>query len=179
MTISRRRNLIGLTAAAGLLAISAAFAGTAAAPLPAAVQRLLDCRTTTPDPARLACYDQAVGDLGRLLASGEIVAVERAQVTTVKREAFGLRLPSLSLFERGDQPAELSEVDGVATRAWRQLDGHWAVELEDGAVWAQTDDEPINRAPHAGSKVEIKKAALGSFFMKLDGQRALRARRVK
>jgi hypothetical protein len=179
MTISRRKPLIGLAAAAGLLAVSAAAAGTAASPLPAAVQRLLDCRTLGPDAARLACYDQAVGELGRLLAAGDIVAVERAQVTTVKRQAFGLSLPSLSLFERGDKPAELVEIEGVAVRAWRQLDRHWAVELEDGAVWAQTDDEPINRLPHAGSKVEIKKAALGSFFMKIDGQRALRARRVK
>jgi hypothetical protein len=179
MTISRRTNLIGLTAAAGLLAVGAAFAGAAASPLPTAVQRLLDCRSAASDPARLACYDQAVAELGRLLASGDIVAVEKEQVTKVQRQAFGLSLPSLSLFERGDKSAELSEIEGVAARAWRQLDGHWAVELEDGSVWAQTDEEPVNRLPHAGSKVQIRKAALGSFFMKIDGQRALRARRMR
>ena len=53
------------------------------------------------------------------------------------------------------------------------------MELEDGGVWAQTDNELIGHDPHRGSKVEIKKAAMGSFFMKIDGQRALRARRVK
>jgi hypothetical protein len=180
MAYSRRKHLtISLVAAAGVLAVGAAFAETAGSPLPAAVQRLLDCRTTASDPARLACYDQAVSELGRLISAGEIVVVDKERVAKVKRQAFGLNLPSLSLLDRGDKPAEISEVSGVAVRAWRQLDGHWAVELEDGAVWAQTDGERPNREPRAGSKVEIKKAALGSFFMKIDDQRGMRARRVR
>jgi hypothetical protein len=179
MTISRRKKLIGLTVAAGLLAVSAAFAGTAGSPLPGAVQRLLDCRTVAPDAARLACYDRAVNELGRLLAAGEIVVVDKERVATVKRQAFGFTLPSLTVFDRGDKPAELAEISAVASRAWRQGDGRWAVELEDGAVWAQTDDERMDRDPHAGSNVQIKKAAMSSYFMKVDGQRALRARRVR
>jgi hypothetical protein len=137
------------------------------------VQRLLDCRSTAEVPARAACYDQAVGEFGRLLASGEIV-VDKERIAAVKRQAFGFSLPSLSLFERDDKPAQLEEITAVATRAYRQGDGRWAVELEDGAVWAQTD-----RDPHAGSKVQINKAALSSFCMKIDGQRALRARRIR
>lgn len=169
----------GVAAAAGLLTVGAAMGATAASPLPAAVQRLLDCRTTAADAARLACYDQAVGALGRLLTSGEIVVVDKERVATVKRQAFGFSLPSLSLFEHGDKPAQLDEIAARAARAYRQADGRWAVELEDGAVWAQTDDERIDHDPHAGSKVEIKKAAMSSFFMKIDGQRSLRARRIR
>jgi len=170
---------LALAVAAGGMAVGAAVAATGASHLPAAVQRLLDCRSTASAPERLACYDQAVDDLGRMFASGEIVVVDKARVATVKRQAFGLNLPSLSLFDRDDRPAQLEEISAVATRAWRQGDGNWVVELEDGAVWAQTDEGRLARSPRAGSKVEIKKGAMGSFFMNLDGQRAVRARRIQ
>jgi hypothetical protein len=166
-------------ATAGLLGVGAALAAGTGSPLPASVQRLLDCRSTAEVPARAACYDAAVDEFGRLLASGEVLVVDKERVAAVKRQAFGFSLPSLSVFERGDKPAQLEEITAVATRAYRQGDGRWAVELEDGAVWAQTDDERMDHDPHAGSKVQINKAALSSFFMKIDGQRSLRARRIR
>lgn len=180
MAYSRRISArVGLVGATVLLGVGAAMAATTASRLPAAVQRLLDCRATSADAARLACYDQAVGEFSRLLTSGEIVVVDKERVATVKRQAFGFTLPSLNLFDRDDKPAQLEEITAIAARAYRQSDGRWAVELDDGAVWAQTDDEQIDRAPHAGSKVEIKKAAMSSYFMRIDGQRSLRARRVR
>jgi hypothetical protein len=165
-------------AAAGLLAVGAALAATSS-PLPGSVQRLLDCRSTAEVPARAACYDAAVDEFARLVASGEVLVVDKERVAAVKRQAFGFSLPSLNFFERGDKPTQLEEITAVASRAYRQGDGRWAVELEDGAVWAQTDDERMDHDPHAGSKVQINKAALSSFFMMIDGQRSLRARRIK
>jgi hypothetical protein len=35
------------------------------------------------------------------------------------------------------------------------------------------------KGPKAGSKAEIRKASLGSYFVNIDGQRALRMRRTK
>lgn len=175
---SRRKATLGAILASGLMAVGA-MAATASSPLPAAVQRLLDCRATSADAARLACYDQAVGELGRLLASGEIVVVDKERVATVKRQAFGFSLPSLNLFERGDKPQDLAEVTATATRVHRKLDGRWSVELDDGAIWEQTDDEKLVRVPHVGSKVVIKKAALGSFLMKIDNEWSVRAQRVR
>jgi hypothetical protein len=161
------------------VALGAAIAETAASPLPAAVQRLLDCRTQTADAARLACYDGAVAELGRLIASGEVVVVDHERVAKVKRQAFGFSLPSLSLFERPGKPAELQQIAGQVTSAYQRGDGKWVVELDDGAVWEQTDNETLFKEPHKGSKADIRKAALGSFFMNIDGQRALRVRRVR
>jgi hypothetical protein len=176
---SRTKTLVGVVAASGLIAVGAAVAATAASPLPAAVQRLLDCRETAADGARLACYDQAVGELGRLLAAGEIIVVDKERVATVKRQAFGLSLPSLNIFDRGDKPQELAEVAATAVRVHRKLDGHWSLELDDGAVWEQTDDEKFVRLPRVGSKVVIRKAAFGSFLMKIDDQWPVRAQRVR
>ena len=51
--------------------------------------------------------------------------------------------------------------------------------LEDGAVWRQIDGESPFNAPHAGSTVKIRRAALGSFFLNIDGQTAIRAQRSR
>jgi len=180
MGVSRpAKIMLGVAAASGLLGLGAALAETAASPLPAAVQRLLDCRSVPADTARLACYDAAVDELGRLIKAGDIVVIDHERVATVKRQAFGFSLPSLSLFDRGEKAAELQQVSGVIASAYRSSEGAWVVELEDGAVWRQTDNEQLARAPRRGSKAEIRKAALGSFFMNIDGQRALRMQRVK
>lgn len=180
MRVSRRGKLaLGVAAVAGALAVGAALAETAASPLPAAVQRLLDCRARGADAARLACYDAAVSELGRLISTGDLVVVDHERVAAVKRQAFGFSLPSLSLFERGDKAVELQNVSGTVAQAYRTADGKWQLGLEDGAVWAQIDSEKLFREPHKGSKVEVRKAALGTFFMNVDGQRAIRAKRVR
>jgi len=83
------------------------------------------------------------------------------------------------MFERTEKPEEVDSLASVADRAYRGGDGKWIFELEGGAVWAQTDNETLGRQPAKGSKVEIRKAAMGSYFLKSDGQRAVRARRVK
>ena len=168
--------------AVGLLAATSANAQTKPPGRTAIVQALTDCRKLTDDAARLACYDTAAGAFDQAEAKGDIVVVDREQATAVRRQAFGFTLPSLSLFDRGDkgQKAEpLDRVSGTLARAYRQSGGRWVMELEDGAVWTQTDIEDLPRGAKAGSKVEIRKAAMGSFFINVDGQRAIRATRSK
>lgn len=142
-------------------------------------QGLLDCKARTEPAERLACYDAAVGALAGAEEKGDIVVVDREQAKAVRKQAFGFNLPSLSLFERGEKPEELDSVTAKVARAYRGGDAKWYFELEDGAVWGQTDTEMLGRQPGKGSTVEIRKAAMGSFFLKSDGQRAIRARRVK
>ena len=168
--------------AVGLLAATSAHAQTKPPGRTAIVQALTDCRKLTDDAARLACYDKAAGAFDQAEAKGDIVVVDREQATAVRRQAFGFTLPSLSLFDRGDkgQKAEpLDRVSGTLARAYRQSSGRWVMELEDGAVWTQTDIEDLPRGAKTGSKVEIRKAAMGSFFINVDGQRAIRASRSK
>jgi len=57
------------------------------------------------------------------------------------------------------------------------VDGNWILRMQDGAVWRQTDGAVLSRDPRPGSVVVIKKAALGSFMMDIDGQPAVRAHR--
>ncbi len=161
-----------------------ALAGSAAAqtkpPSRAAVlQGLLDCRSRTDNADRLACYDAAASAMDVAERKGDIVVVDREQAKTVRRQAFGFALPSMALFEKGETVEKIESVAGTVASAQQQPNGKWLIKLSDGASWAQTDAEPINRAPRSGMTVEIKSAAMGSYLMSVGGQRSVRARRVE
>src|SRR4051812_6670578 len=72
------------------------------------IQRLVDCRTARDDAAQLLCYRQAADALARAEAAGDIVVVDREDARKVRRQAFGLSLPSLSLFDKGESDPELN-----------------------------------------------------------------------
>ena len=142
------------------------------------VQKLMDCRTVTESAARLACYDTAAAALDIAEAKGEIVVVEKEQMKAVRKQAFGFTLPTLNLFERGEKAA-VETLSATVKTAHQRGDGAWVLELEDGAVWVQTDTEALPRDARKGSTIEIRKASMGSFFINVDKQRAIRATRSK
>lgn len=175
-----KRHLVTVTLA-WLFATSApwAAAGAAdkAAPPPPAVQAAIDCRKLAEDAARLACYDKAVDALGQALAGGQVVAVDHAQVQAVRRQAFGFTLPSLSLFDRGAKPEEISEVVLTIEKAWVGGDGKWVLQLEGGQIWRQIDTQAFSRDPKPGAKATIKRAMLGSYLMSVGGHAGVRVHR--
>ena len=138
---------------------------------------LLDCRGLSDPTQRLACYDKAATVMDQAEAKGDIVVVDREQAREVRKQAFGFTLPSMSLFERGEKPEQLSKVSGVVASAHPMRNGKWVVTLEGGAVWTQIDTEVLARDPKPGMKVEIQSAALGSYLLSVAGQRSFRAHR--
>lgn len=169
--------LLALLAAAALS--SAALPSAASAASPTALDSVTACRAITDAAARLACYDKAASELVAADAAGDIVVLDRQGVESAKREAFGFNLPKLDLFGgKGEKAAALDRVEGVAKQAWQNGTGGWTIVLEDGAKWDQVGRDPVRRAPKPGSKIAIRKASMGSFFLNIDGQTAIRARRV-
>lgn len=173
-----------LAATAGPLVValvigSAAQAAPAAKPpnRAAVLQGLLDCRTKTDSAERLACFDAAAARMDQAESKGDIVVVDREQARTVRKQAFGFILPSLSLFDRGEKPEQIDHYSGVIALARTNGSGRWTIRLEDGAVWNQIDGNPPNRDPKTGMKVEIRAAVMGSYMMSVDGQGAFRAHR--
>lgn len=169
--------------AASVLALAAAaVAAQAAAPIARdvapALKALLDCRGVAENDKRLACYDTAVDTITAAEKKGDVIIVDRQQAQAARRQAFGLDLSALSIFDRGEDKEEVDRVIGQVTKVARAADGRWILTLADGAVWRQADDRELSDAPKPGSKVEIRKAAAGSYLMNIDGQRAVRARRV-
>lgn len=180
MTHFKSRTKAGAIALVTLAVAGSAFAQAKPENRASVFQSLLDCKAKTDAAERLACFDAATASLGAAEKKGDIVVVDREMATAARRQAFGFNLPSLDIFKGSEEkPEEAQTLTAAVERAYRGGDGKWVFELEGGAVWAQNDNEPVNREPRGDSKVEIRKAAMGSYFLKLDGQRAVRARRVK
>ena len=158
-----------------LAAMAAEVPGSAT---PAVLKALFDCRAITADAGRLACYDAAVGQVSKAESTGEVIIVDRQEARAARRQAFGLDLSALSILDRSEEKTEVDRVIGEVASARQSPDGRWTVVLVDGAVWKQADDLTLSKDPKKGSRAEIRKASMGSYFMNLDGQRAVRARRA-
>lgn len=173
-----------MTVAIGLslvLALPAAAKDKAPPPAPQAYKDLVACKAIADPAARLACFDAQVGKLEQATAAGEVVVTDRAAVRETRKGLFGFRLPSLGLFGGGDDDDkdEIKEILGTVAAARTFGYGSWRITLEDGSVWEQTDSERLVFDPRKGDKVKIYKAALGTYRMNVDGQRAIRVRRVE
>lgn len=166
--------------AVSLIACGAATHAEAAprAAAPAArtqlLQQVFDCKKLTDSQLRLACYDRAAGALDAAETAGEVVVIDRAQARSVRRQAFGLNLPSITLFSRGEREETLSRVQATLSGAHRNGEGRWVVTTTDDQVWRQSDTEELFRPPHQGSTLAVRRGALGSFFCNLDGQASVR-----
>lgn len=151
---------------------------------PAAFRQLIDCKAIADNSARLACYDRQVAALETAKSSGDLVVTDRATVREARRGLFGFSLPSLKIFGIGNdkQDAGNDEVKEIETTisAVRSFGyGQWRLTLPDGAVWEQTDTKRLVIDPKSGSKIRIRQAAMGSFMANVDGQTAIRVRRVQ
>ena len=109
-------------------------------------------------------------------SKGDLLTLDREQRRAVRRQTFGLSLPAMELFNKGEKPEEVNRITGTVASA-TQAYGKWTVRLDDGAVWRQIDDSQPEVEPRKGSQVEIKKGALGSFFLDIDGRPGFRAHR--
>lgn len=181
-----------MTRTRAVLAVSAALAiMTSAAPLAAQdkpesayVTALRDCQGKTDPAERLACYDTAVAAMVAASSEGEVRVVERAEVREARRKLFGLAIPDLGIFGgRGDKPdAEEAEefttlnttITGVRTGS-----GTYILVTAEGALWQLDEVPPRLMKPKVGQTLEIKKGALSSYFLRIDGQKGVKGRRVQ
>jgi hypothetical protein len=159
-------------------AITKAEAAGVAAP-PPALQAVVRCRGLADTQARLACYDQAVDALSQSQASGQVVVMDRAQIETVRRQAFGFHLPAIDILPRVKTEEGTSRLTVILTGAHVDAEGRWVMTTDEGAIWRQSDSSPLQDDPHAGSRMIVSKGLLGSFFCKIDGQSAIRCVRSR
>jgi hypothetical protein len=161
----------------GAIASGAVAAKGETAVRAAQVQSVLDCRAVTDSTQRLACYDGAVAVMADAEVKGDLITIDREQRRAVRRQAFGLSLPAFTLFDRGEKGEDVDKLTATVVEASQSLRGPWLIRLEGGALWRQTDDIELTKTPHKGSVAVLKRGALGSFFMKIDGDSAFRAQR--
>lgn len=141
------------------------------------------CAEIAEDMARLACYDEAVGRLEAAETAGEIATVTRAEVEAVQRDSFGFSIPSLPsialprLGGGGGEEDEIERLTVPVAAIERNAYDKAIITLENGQVWRQTDSGMFSI--RGIEEAEIRRAALGSFMMKLDGGRSFRVERVR
>ena len=176
---------IGLLIAVAAVAPAIAADKPPQAP-PAVVQKLLDCRAITEPGQRLACMDAGVAALAGAVEKRDVVVADREQVKKARRGLFGLALPSLNLFgsgddddgDKADERGVINEIEATLTGA-RQIAGNsWRFVLDDGSIWVQSEARPLPRDPKAGMKIRIRRAAMGTYLANVDGQIAIRVRRI-
>ncbi|MBV8687475.1 MAG: hypothetical protein JOZ90_14405 [Alphaproteobacteria bacterium] len=147
---------------------------------PEAFEALVRCRAIADDKARLQCFDSAAQNLQQAAERKELVVIDRKQIRETKRSLFGLDLPRLSIFGGGDGDNDeeaVTSIESTVAGAVQDGNGRWIVKLADGSTWAQTDNEPLALRPRAGQKIKVRRAALGSYTMNVNGQPAIRVKR--
>ncbi len=138
---------------------------------------LVECRAVTDNAQRLACYDRAAAALDSAERAGDVVVVDRAQVTAARRQAFGFSLPNLALFERGDRVDPITEIETTLTRGTQLGDGTWIFTLADGSAWRQIDTGRATFRNRPGQPVRVRMASMGSFLLTVDRSPAIRVKR--
>lgn len=145
---------------------------------PAALKAVVDCRAITDPNARLTCYDDAVGKLDTAESTGQVVIIDREAAKKVKRQAFGFAIPSINLFSKGEKEEEVDKLADTLKSVRERPDHKWVFELQGGGVWRQIDTAQFSVDPKEGDSVEINRAALGSYMLKVGGrQPAVRVHR--
>jgi hypothetical protein len=163
----------------------AAMAPASAAPRPkpreagsnALIQALAACRGVSDEKARLGCYDAASARLAEAVESRELVVLDRQEIRQTRRGLFGFSVPNIPLF-RGESGEQESQIEAVIAGASSLGAGKWQIRLEDGAIWQTTETWLGLSDPRPGQKIVIKRGTLGNYFLRINGQKGMRGRRV-
>lgn len=135
------------------------------------------CQAIQESFARLACYDGAAGAIIARQENGEIRVVDQQDIRETRRGLFGFSLPRLGIFGSNDGEAETilkSQITGV-----RKLGSDkWLVTISEGSVW-QISNAPRRFRPEVGDEIELEKAALTSYWLRVDGSLGVKGRRVQ
>jgi hypothetical protein len=171
-------------AVAAAIAALIATAGPAAAedkrkpaPPPKVLTDLLACRQIADPAARLACYDAQTTALAAATERSDIVVADREQVEKTRRGLFGYAAGEAPLL--GVDGAEVKQLDTKVSSARLSRAGGWVITMAESGTWEQTDSRPLALSPKPGQKVAITKGSLGSYFVSVDGQPAIKMRRIQ
>lgn len=142
------------------------------------LETLAQCRSIDDDGARLQCFDREVGALVTASNEGEVRIVGAEEVKQTRRGLFGFALPKLTIFSGDDE--ELATLTSTVTRVQSLGNSEWYFWIEDGdAKWQIKRDQARNFAPKVGDTVELEKASLGTYWVRVNGRRAMRGIRVQ
>jgi hypothetical protein len=142
---------------------------------PAHPQSAADCRALTDFAQRGACWD-ALDQANQ----------QDKQIEKKRDFGLGLHLPSVSAIKpKAEKVARLADEEKAElknlTLTVSQVDdsplGRLIMTSTDGAVWEQTDGDPVNQRPEPGDTVEVSKGFMGGYLCKLTRWQSVRCQR--
>lgn len=176
--VKTRPSALVMAGAAGLLAT-----GTAAPTMAQEADYLAElktCRAIEDEDDRLACYDAKVGAMVSASEAGDVRIVDREDVRRTRRQLFGFTVPDLDILEGDEQDKETSELLETTITSARQLTNKaWRFTTAEGAVW-EISNAPARLAPiKPQDKVIFKRASLGYYFIRINGQMGVKGKRIQ
>ena len=182
LVMRRKVSVFAALAAASLLVPGVAMAqDTGAGGRSGSLDRIAACRSIADDATRLACFDRESEQLIAAAEEGAVKVVDREEAQTIRKSLYGYAVPEVSLFKpvQDEQPEDLDKLNSTITAVRSLPRGHWQVTIAEGnAVWESTTKRRGLNPPKVGQKVEFEKAALGTYWMRINGQMGIKARRV-
>lgn len=148
------------------------------------ITALRACQAKTDPAERLACYDTEVAKVTAASSAGEVRVVDKEAVRQTRRKLFGFALPDLGIFggkRDKDDPAQADEFETLNTTiaGVRSEKGTYIITTAEGAQW-QLDEMPARlMSPRIGQPLEIRAAAFGSYFLRINEQKGVKGRRVR
>ena len=148
---------------------------------PELFQRLLDCRTITDNTERLSCFDRQASALDDAARKKEIVVADKQAVQQAKRGLFGFAAPVAKLMGFGGSEEDANEIKEVTTtvQSARRNPNGWVITFADNSTWEQNDTNDFVLSPKPGNEARITRGVLGTYFVSVRGQTALKMRRVQ
>lgn len=144
------------------------------------IAQLKTCRDIRDEDDRLKCYDAKVGAMVSASEAGDVRIVDREDVRRTRRQLFGFTVPDLDILEGDEQDKESSELLETTITSARQLTNKaWRFTTAEGAVW-EINNAPARLAPiRPQDKVIFKKASLGFYFIRINGQMGVKGKRIQ
>lgn len=149
------------------------------------VEALRACRAIAADAERLACFDRTAAEVLAAADKGDIRVVTRGDIEQTKRGLFGFSLPKLNIFGGGDDDDDKDEIEPLdmlesTVTSARQVDrSTYVFTIADGgATWQIKDAQTRFIPPKRGDKVVFKRAALGSYFIRINSQIGVKGKRI-
>ncbi|OBX19142.1 hypothetical protein A9995_08360 [Erythrobacter sp. QSSC1-22B] len=143
------------------------------------IAELKACRGIAVEAQRLACFDRSVGAIIAAADSGEVKVVDREDVRETRRSLFGFALPRLGIFGSVDDEEDISMLTSSITGVRRLPRDTYIITIAEGSKW-QVNNAPLRlRPPEVGNSIVLKKASLGSFLIRIDGQIGVKGRRIE
>jgi hypothetical protein len=145
---------------------------------PEVLSRVVQCRAIASAEERLACFDREVATMDAAQSSGELVAMDRQQIRRTRNSLFGMTVPNLGIFGDDNDDEEASRLESTIRSVTTNAQGKWIITIADGARWLQIDTREFSVPPRAGQAIRIRRASLGSYFVNVNNQTAVRMRRI-